>query len=70
MPILLSSQKAIGTLVSVQVSHRVKDSTHGNTQRLHEHPRWRAVFTKDSSAHSTGRQWVWAAARAGAWVPH
>lgn len=60
----------MGTLISVRVSHRVKDSTHGNTQRLQEHLRWRAVFTKDSSAHSTGRQWVRAVARAGAWVPH
>lgn len=60
----------MGTLISVWVSHRVKDLTHKNTQRLQDHLRWRAVFTKDSSAHSTGRQWVWAAATAGAWIPH
>ena len=44
----------------------MNDLTHEHIQRLQEHLRWRAVFTKDSSAHSIGRQWVWAVARAGA----
>lgn len=38
MPTMLSSQKAMGTLISIWVSHRVNDLTQEHTQRLHRAP--------------------------------